>query len=371
MVEAISTDNHTVTTRLTQLWDIEVPIIGAPMAGRSGGELAAAVSRAGGLGMFGVGSNATPEWIAENARIAREGIQRGQRKSGESVARKMLGRGDSSGVTLGSGSQAGELELGNFGIGVMVWDLEDKPEVWQAVLDALPKVISLGFGDAANYVEQAHDLGISVVAPVNDVSQVKQALAAEVDVICIQGTDAGGHTGRMGTMPLMQIILDYLMRAAPGVPAAVAGGIGAGRGVAAALAAGADAAWIGTALLGSPEALGSEELRSAAIQASGRATILTDIYDRAEQVGWDSVKWPTRTVSNGFTDVYAELSERGDVMDQELIAARGPGGEFEGDLKLHAGEGIELLVSEQPAEEVIRQMNEEAWILLNRTRQKV
>lgn len=359
-------DHKSIETRLTKLWDIDVPIIGAPMAGRAGGELAAAVSCAGGLGMFGCGAHTTVEWVEENARIAREGTQQ---NSTESLARRMLKkRGADANSESSSSASSVNSELGNFGIGLMVWAIEGRPDLWQAVLDAKPKVISLGFGDAAPYVEQAHDLGISVITPVNDLQQLKQGLAAEADVVCIQGTDAGGHTGRIGTMPLMQTILDYLMRAAPGVPAAVAGGIGSGRGVAAAIAAGADAAWVGTALLASPEAHGSKELRQAAVNAGAKSTLLTDIYDRAEQAGWDTEKWPTRTVANGFTDVYAALSDRGEVTDAELIAARAPGGDFADEIKLHAGQGIELLNSEQPAGTVIEQMNEEAYVLLKRAR---
>lgn len=375
VVEDASKERQNITTRLTRLWDIDVPIIGAPMAGRAGGELAAAVSQAGGLGMIGVGANTSAEWVTENARIAREatqgtGAQAGYEAQGNamgSFARRMLGQKDSAESAGGAAASAEATDVGNFGIGVMLWAIKDHPDVWQAVLDARPKVISLGFGDANGYVEQAHDHGISVVAPVNDIAQLRQALDAEVDVVCIQGTDAGGHTGRMGTMPLMQTILDYLMRSAPGIPAAVAGGIGSGRGVAAALAAGADAAWVGTALLGSPEALGSDELRAAAVKATGKSTLLTDIYDRAERQGWDTETWPTRTVANGFTDVYAEMSERGEVTDAELVDARAAGGDFAEDLKLHAGQGLDLLKSEQPAGAVIEQMADEARLLLNRT----
>lgn len=302
---------------------MEKPIIGAPMAGRAGGELAAAVSRAGGLGMFGVGAGTSAEWIRENAAVA--------------------------------------AEAGVYGIGVIVWALEERPEQWEAVLEAKPTVVSLGFGDPAAYVASAHEAGISVVAPVNDISQLRQALAAEVDAICVQGADAGGHTGRhIGTMPLMQLVLDYIELNAPGIPVAVAGGIGTGRGVAACLAAGADAVWVGTALLGSPESVGSDALREAAVAAGSHQTVLTDVYDRAEQVAWDTEKWPTRTVRNAFVDVFAPLSAAGEVTDEELVAARSTGGDFADELKLHAGQGIGLLRGQVAAEEVVRKLHEDA-----------
>ncbi|MEL4163292.1 nitronate monooxygenase [Corynebacterium bovis] len=315
-----------LTTRLTRLWGIDVPVIGAPMAGRAGGDLAAAVTAAGGLGMIGVGASTGPDWIAENAATA--------------------------------------AAAGPFGIGLMVWNLADHPEQWRATLDARPTVVSLAFGDPTPYVEEAHEHGVSVVAPVNDRTQLLQALAAGVDVVCVQGTDAGGHTGRLGTMPWMQQVLTYLAVTAPGVPVAVAGGVASGRGLAAVLAAGADAAWVGTSFLASPEALGDEALRAAAEKADGTQTVLTDVYDRAEGLAWDTETWPTRTVVTDFVSRYT-----GDptVTDDELAAALAPGGEYDDTLKLHAGQGIGLVKSREPAGDIVRRFGEEAAALLRRT----
>lgn len=324
--------DRTLSTRLTRLWGIDVPLIGAPMAGRAGGLLAAAVSAAGGLGMIGVGARTSPEWITDAARTAGLG--------------------------------------GNFGIGLMVWALDAEAEdnagrspQFEAALEANPTVLSLGFGDPAPWVPAAHAAGISVVVPVNNMFQVRQALAAEVDVLCVQGTDAGGHTGRLGTLPLMQEVLDFTSVQAPGVPVAVAGGIGTGRGVAAVLAAGADGAWIGTALLATAESEGSEELKAAAVKAKSGSTVLTGIYDRAERQAWDTSRWPTRTVRNAFVERYD-----GDpsVTDEELIAARAPGGEFADELKLHAGQAVGLVRQQSPAADVIHRLADEAVLLLGR-----
>lgn len=314
-----------LSTRLTRMWGCDLPVIGAPMAGRAGGALAAAVSEAGGLGMIGVGASTSPEWIRENAETAGDG--------------------------------------GNYGIGLMVWNLAEHPEQFAAALEADPTVLSLAFGDPAPWVPQAHRAGISVVAPVNSMTQVRQALAADVDVLCVQGTDAGGHTGWMGTMPLMQQVLDYTAVQAPGVPVAVAGGIASGRGLAAVLAAGADAAWIGTALLAAPESLGSAELRDAAVAARGRDAVLTGIYDRAEQVAWDTTAWPTRTVRNSFVDRYADDP---DVTDEELVAARASGGPYGDELKLHAGQAVGMVLRSEPAGDTVTRLATEAKRLLSR-----
>lgn len=316
-------------TRLTRLWGMTFPLVGAPMAGRSGGRLAAAVSAAGGLGMIGVGAGDTSDWISAQAELA--------------------GRG------------------GNFGIGLMVWALERGDTVGEAQFDAAveanPTVLSLAFGDPAPWVPRAHAAGISVVAPVNDMIQLRQALAAEVDALCVQGTDSGGHTGRLGTMPLMQEVLDFTAVQAPGVPVIVAGGIGTGRGVAAVLAAGADGAWVGTALLASPEAEGGEDLRLAAVKAGSGTTVLTGIYDRAEGQPWDIDRWPTRTVRNAFVDRYTDDAT---VTDAELAAARATGGEFSGELKLHAGQSVGLVRQQMPAADVVHRLADEAARLLGR-----
>ncbi len=111
-------------TKLTERWGITVPIVQAPMAGVSGGALAAAVSGAGGLGMIGVGPTNTPEWIGEQAEIARSG--------------------------------------GRFGIGLLLWAAAEHPEQFDAVLAARPFVLSLSFGDVSPFVERVHDAGALV-----------------------------------------------------------------------------------------------------------------------------------------------------------------------------------------------------------------
>ena len=326
-----------LSTRFTKLVGIDKPIVSAPMAGRAGGELARAVSAAGGLGTFGCAAKASPDWITEQAAIAAEG--------------------------------------GSYGIGLMLWAMEENQELgqqqWQAVLEAKPRIVSVGFGDATSYVEQAHNHDIYVVQPVNDFTQLRQALAAGVDAVCLQGTDAGGHTGHVGTLPWMQLAMDYLEVNAPAVPVAVAGGIGSGRGVASVLAAGADAAWIGTSFLASPEALGSDELRAAAVSASSFNTVLTDIYDLAEQQNWDTKTWPTRTVRNGFVDTYKPLRDMDEVTDEELIAARAEGGDFAEDMKLHAGQGVGLVRAQAPAGEIVEQFHNDAMAFLQRAQQKM
>ena len=105
--------------------------------------------------------------------------------------------------------------------------------------------------------------------------------AAGVDFVIAQGGEAGGHTGRIGTLPLLQEILD-----STALPVLAAGGIATGRGLAAVLAAGAEGAMIGTALLASPETIGPEYARGRLIAAGSADTIYTSVFDQARSQPW-------------------------------------------------------------------------------------
>ena len=183
------------------------------MAGVSGGEMARAVSRGGGLGMIGISGAHSADFLTEQCAIP----------------------------------AADQLP---FGVGLMIWVLETRPDLLEATIAAAPSLVSVSFGDPAPYVGPLHDAGIAVCAQVNTTADVHRALDAGVDIIVAQGTEAGGHTGRRATLPLLQEVLTLTDR-----PVVAAGGIATGRGMAAALVAGAAGVWIGTPLLSCPEGL--------------------------------------------------------------------------------------------------------------------
>ena len=236
-----------IGTVLTREWGLRHPIVLAPMGGWSGGALAGAVSAAGGLGLIGVTSHAPrTAWIAEQAALARP--------------------------------------HGGFGIGLMVWMLERRPELFEASLAERPAVVSLSFGDPAGWVEPAHAAGARAVSQVSDVAAAERAIAAGVDAIVAQGTEAGGHAGAVGTLPLLQLLLELGDR--QGVPVLAAGGIVTGAGIAAVLAAGAAGAWIGTRFMATPEALGTPAAKGRLLRASERDTVRTSVYDLAMGIPW-------------------------------------------------------------------------------------
>jgi nitronate monooxygenase len=283
----------------------------------AGGALARAVSLGGGLGMIGVGNATTPAFVAEQAAIP----------------------------------AADDLP---FGIGLMAWVLETRPELLEATIAARPVLVSVSFGDPAPSVGPLHDAGIAVATQVNTADDVTRAVEAGVDVLVAQGTEAGGHTGHRATLPLLQEVLARTDR-----PVLVAGGIATGAGVAAALAAGAAGVWIGTPLLACPEALNSPEARARVTAARGEDTVLTRAFDVAQGLAWPP-RWPGRALVNDFSRTWhgreAELPGHPDAA--RVVEARRTGDLDTG--PLYAGESVGLVTAERPAADVVRELAEDA-----------
>ncbi|MDV3130053.1 nitronate monooxygenase [Mycobacterium sp. 21AC1] len=222
---------------------IDAPIVNAPMGGAAGGTLAAAVSAAGGLGMIGMGSSATPELLRH------------------------------------------ELDaMGNvdrpFGIGLVHWVMADQPELLDVALAAGPALLSVSFGEDWTWVHRAHDVGVTVTTQVATVEAARRAVDAGVDVLVARGAEGGGHGEPViGTLPLLAEVLDQVE-----VPVLAAGGISSARGVAAVLAAGAAGAWVGTLFATCAEALTPAPARDALV--AGTETELTREFDIAAGYRW-------------------------------------------------------------------------------------
>jgi nitronate monooxygenase len=234
-----------LTTPWCRAVGIDVPIVNAPMGGAAGGALAAAVSRAGGLGMVGMGSAATPE-----------------RLEAELAGLSGLGR--------------------PFGIGLVHWVIAERPRLFEVALRARPALLSVSFGADWSWVGTAHDAGLTVATQVATPEAASRAVDAGVDVLVARGAEGGGHgEPRMGTLPLLTEVLDRVA-----VPVLAAGGIASGRGLAAVLAAGASAAWLGTVFATCVEALTPPPDRAGLLAAGGSATVLTREFDIANGYAW-------------------------------------------------------------------------------------
>ncbi|MHB1431784.1 MAG: nitronate monooxygenase, partial [Streptosporangiaceae bacterium] len=159
-------------TLLTDRFSLRVPIVGAPMAGAGGAGLAAAVSRAGGLGMIGAGAAADPDWITAAAARAREATDR-------------------------------------FGIGLMAWKIAHRPDQLDAAIAASPALISVSFGDYGPALGPLRRAGIPVATQVGDVASARRAAEDGIDLIVARGGEGGGHgDDRVATLPLLQGVLD-------------------------------------------------------------------------------------------------------------------------------------------------------------------
>jgi nitronate monooxygenase len=287
------------------------------------GRLARAVSDAGGLGTIGIGADDPLERIASEAAIARGG------------------------------------DDGRFGIGMMAWALERRPELFDAVLAERPFLVSISFGDVAPYVERARRAGCRIAAQVQTRVSALAAEAAGVDLIVVQGTEAGGHTGFVGTLPLLQIVLDAVR-----TPVVAAGGIATARGVAAVLAAGADGAWIGTPLLASPESAASPEARAAVVAAREDQTVLTSLFDRVQGIPWPA-QFPGRALANEFTARFHGREDEA-LADADALASYADARRTR-DFRtahLYAGQSVGTIERERNAGDIIRELGDETEALL-------
>jgi nitronate monooxygenase len=274
--------------------------------------------------MFGIGSSESTDFLMQEAAIAR-----------------------------GTDQQ-------RFGIGLHSWAVNGRPELLQAALEASPFLISLSFGSPAPYVEQVHRRGILLATQVHSRAEALEAVNAGVDVIVVQGNEAGGHTGqRVSMLPLLQAVLEAVH-----VPVIAAGGIGSPRGVAAALAAGAEGVWVGTCLLASPECENTEQARERLVQATETDTVLTRAFDVAQGLAWPE-QYPGRALRNRFTqqwhDHLDQLPQAKEARQQlaDAIAHKNYDLAF-----IYAGEAVGLIEKQQPAAEVIRHLGEGAERLL-------
>lgn len=304
-----------IRTLLTDLLDARVPVISAPMTPQAGGDLARAVSQAGAIGMLGFDEDESAESIASEVAIL---------QTGPPIS---------------------------YGIGLVVWVLERRPELLDFAIAAKPKMVSVSFGDPKPYVGRLHDAGILVASQVQNRRAAQTALDAGVDILVAQGTEAGGHTGAVGTLPLLQLVLEMTDR-----PVVAAGGIVTGRGLAAVLAAGAVGAWVGTPFLLAGESRTTPQAQQLIVASDETQTILTSVYDRVQRKGW-TPEFRGRALRNPFV-------ERWDKREDALMSDPAAIAEFEQAKSLrdytraniYAGQSVGAVNEIVPAAHIVRDL---------------
>lgn len=322
---AAQTQNNTEWARALGL---RVPVVCAPMGGVAGGALASAVSRAGGLGMIGMGS------AGSTAALERE-----------------LALLDTGGAP--------------FGIGLVAWGIEREPELLARALAAAPTILSVSFVDwqgetAARdqrhaWIGAAKAAGVMAVTQVATAEEARAAADAGVDALVARGKEGGGHGDHQE--PRDRLLSETL--AAVELPVLAAGAVASAAGLDAALQQGASAAWVGTAFAACTEALTSGPAREALIAAHGSDTVVSRVLDVALDRPWPE-HYPERLLRTPFVARWQgredelAVDERAKAEFRAALAAQDYGV-----VPVDAGEGVGELIAVRTAAAVIRELSGE------------
>jgi nitronate monooxygenase len=313
-----------VATGFTSLLGIRHPIMLAPMDIVAGGRLTKAVSDAGGFGVLGGGYGKDETWLRRELGVAGD------------VAR--------------------------IGVGFITWSVAQNIRSLDIVLERRPKALMLSFGDPAPHAERARSRGIAVICQVQTVAMAREAVAKGADIIVAQGAEGGGHGGSCATLPLVPAVVDAVGHQ---VPVVAAGGIADGRGLAAALALGAQGVAMGTRFYAADEALAHPAALQRIVEADGSETIRSILFDLARRNVWPA-PFTGRALQNAFSRRWAsrerELLQQPETEGTRYLAASAAG-DFE-TAAVIAGEAVGLIHEVLPTAETVRRTIEEAQTVL-------
>ena len=315
---------------------LTAPIVCAPMGGAAGGRLAAAVSRAGGLGMIGMGSAGSAAALTRELTAFDEALA------------------------------AAPPAAPPYGIGMVDWGIEKHPDMLDLAIAARPALISVSFGDwtagkgqpanpPANppaWIARVKAAGLGTVTQVATVEEAKAAADAGIDAVVARGLEGGGHGDH--AEPLARLLDDVLT--AVEIPVLAAGAITTKTDVQRVLNAGAAAAWVGTAFAACEESLTPPAARAAMIAARGSGTMVTRVYDVALDRPWPA-RFPERLIPTPFITEWQGREEElaGDEAAKREFAAACAAGDFNV-VPVDAGQGVDAVTSVRPAAEVLREL---------------
>jgi nitronate monooxygenase len=248
-----------LATRLTETLGIRHPVLLAPMGSVAGGALAGAVTAAGGLGLIG-GGYGDAEWLErEFAAVGNHRV----------------------------------------GCGFITWSLARRPELLAQALAHGPAAVMLSFGDPKPFAPAISAAGATLICQVQTLAHVDDALAAGAEIIVAQGSEAGGHGATRATLPFVPQVVDRVRERAPDAMVVAAGGIGDGRGLAAALMLGAEGVLVGTRFYASEESLARPQAKARMIEATGEETMRTSVFDTVRGIAWPK-EFTGRALNNDF-----------------------------------------------------------------------
>ncbi|MBH1940066.1 enoyl-[acyl-carrier-protein] reductase FabK [Mobilitalea sibirica] len=307
-------------SRVCELLNIEYPVFQGAMARISDASLAAAVSEAGGLGII-AGGTAPVDYV------------RGEVRKAKALTNKP------------------------FGVNIMLLS-EFADEIAHMVCEEGVKVVTTGAGAPGKYMEMWKAHGIKVIPVVPSVAIAKRMVRSGADAVIAEGTESGGHVGELTTMVLVPQVVDAV---GADVPVIAAGGIGDGRGVAAAFMLGADAVQVGTRFLIANECTVHPNYKQKVLNAKDIDTVVTG----------RCTGHPVRIFKNKLSRQFLELESKAAPVDE--IEKLGVGAlaraAAEGDMdygSVMAGQIAAIIKKEQSCKEIITEMIEEAEKLLCR-----
>lgn len=305
-------------TKITELLGIRYPILQGGMAWVAEYHLAAAVSNAGGLGIIGAAS-APPEVVREQIRKVKD------------------------------------LTDKPFGVNVMLMN-PNAPEVANVVVEEGVAAVTTGAGNPAAYMKMWKEAGIKVIPVVASVAMARMMENGGADAVVAEGTESGGHIGSATTMTLVPQVADAVK-----IPVIAAGGIGDGRGIAAAMMLGAQGVQMGTRFIVAEESIVHGNYKERILKAK----------DIDSEVTGRSTGHPIRVLRNQMTREYLKMEEQGVGLEELELLTLGSlrKAVMDGDVvngSLMAGQIAGLVKKEQTCKEMIEEMMQEAEELLNR-----
>lgn len=245
-----------------------------------------------------------------------------------------------------------------WGVGFMAWALEADLSPLEAFLEFGPSLVTLSFGDVTRAAALSHEAGVLTAMQVGNAADLERAMGDDIDIIIARGGEGGGHgRNEAGTLPLLQLATAQREK-----PVIAAGGIGTAHGVAAALAAGAEAAWVGTRFLATPEAAGHENFKRAVREAKMDDTTYTRAFDVAQQLPW-APEFGGRALRNKFSEEHADLASwvPNEILREQMQLARA---EAQTSMApVYAGEAVQFVGAEQSAAEVVAELSDFRRIL--------
>ena len=310
-----------IHTRICDLLGISHPIVLGGMGTATTAPLVAAVSNAGGFGTLGTSAFDAATLDKEIAAI----LERTEKP---------------------------------FGVNHLLFQIRD--DMFRVTLQAKPAVAAFAWArkdqNLREFFDRAHDAGCKVMYMAGEVPEALRAAEAGADVLVAQGTEAGGHVVWMASLPLVPM----MVKAVAPLPVLAAGGIAEGRGLAAALALGAEGVLLGTRFMATPEAPIHPNYKQAIVKSDGHDTVLTEIPDLASERVWPGAM--SRAKRNAFIDRWAgrewALRQNASDVGKQVAAARAAGDVDNAPLSF--GQDAGLIDSIKSVKEVVQDIIAEA-----------